>query len=214
MASLFEYEKEAIRIRAKRVDRGQDEYRKFSVDPNITSFEVLQSILCRAFELPPSDISIAYRSPGPGGDLWLPLLSDWDLDTAILGSKEHDLHLQVAVLGQGGLGEVEATSPLEAVARELQPVQKSLSQAGAQVSQAGAGLQGLVNKSGAQAQGFFKRHATTTIPSLTSRFRAALNLDLAEQEGLAGPEVPPGPMVSDAMFRSFLNKVNILPMYF
>ena len=40
MASLFEYEKEAIRIKAKRVDRGQEEQRKFSVDPNITSFEV------------------------------------------------------------------------------------------------------------------------------------------------------------------------------
>ena len=40
MASLFEYEKEAIRIKARRVDRGQEEQRKFSVDPNITSFEV------------------------------------------------------------------------------------------------------------------------------------------------------------------------------
>ena len=29
------------------MDKGKDEYRKFSVDPNITSFEVLQSILCR-----------------------------------------------------------------------------------------------------------------------------------------------------------------------
>ena len=58
MASLFEYEKEAIRIKvycfvlllnqqmcelnntvnyvqARRVDSGKDEYRKFSVDPNI-----------------------------------------------------------------------------------------------------------------------------------------------------------------------------------
>lgn len=43
----------------------------------------------------------------------------------------------------------------------------------------------------------------------SSRFRAVLNLDLAEQEGKAGgaPEVPPGPPVSDATFRSFLNKV-------
>ena len=64
MASLFEYEKEAIRIKvirngmrekdninthlqARRTDSTKDEYRKFSVDPNITSFEVLQSILCR-----------------------------------------------------------------------------------------------------------------------------------------------------------------------
>jgi len=135
MASLFEYEKEAIRIKAKRVDRGQEEQRKFSVDPNITSFEVLQSILCRAFELPPTDISISYRSPGPGGDVWLPMLSDWDLDTAILGSADHDLHLQVAVMGQGSLGEVESiVSPVaEAVAKELEPVQRGLTQAGAQV---------------------------------------------------------------------------------
>ena len=60
-----------------------------------SSPQVLQSILCRAFELPPTDISISYRSPGPGGDVWLPMLSDWDLDTAILGSADHDLHLQV-----------------------------------------------------------------------------------------------------------------------
>jgi len=211
MASLFEYEKEAIRIKARRVDRGQEEQRKFSVDPNITSFEVLQSILCRAFELPPTDISISYRSPGPGGDVWLPMLSDWDLDTAILGSADHDLHLQVAVMGQGSLGEVESiVSPVaEAVARELEPVQRGLTQAGAQVSQASAGLQGLVSKSSGQAQGFFKRHANTTLPSLTSKFRAALNLDLVEQDGKTGgaPEVPPGPPVSDATFRSFLNKV-------
>ena len=112
---------------------------------------MLQSILCRAFELPPTDISISYRSPGPGGDVWLPMLSDWDLDTAILGSADHDLHLQVwtqtcdgrplknisqvAVMGQGSLGEVESiVSPVaEAVARELEPVQRGLSQAGAQV---------------------------------------------------------------------------------
>ena len=49
----------------------------------------------------------------------------------------------------------------------------------------------------------------TYIYAILFRFRAALNLDLAEQEGKAGvaPEVPPGPPVSDATFRSFLNKV-------
>ena len=44
--------------------------------------------------------------------------------------------LQVAVMGQGSLGEVESiVSPVaEAVARELEPVQRGLTQAGAQVS--------------------------------------------------------------------------------
>ena len=90
-------------------------------------------------------------------------------------------------MGQGSLGEVESiVSPVaEAVARELEPVQRGLTQAGAQVSaslnlcsvkypsyqvsQASAGLQGLVSKSSGQAQGFFKRHANTTLPSLTSK---------------------------------------------
>ena len=93
-------------------------------------------------------------------------------------------------MGQGSLGEVESiVSPVaEAVARELEPVQRGLTQAGAQVctqisacivvrcvsffgqvSQASAGLQGLVSKSSGHAQGFFKRHATTTLPSLTSK---------------------------------------------
>jgi hypothetical protein len=219
MASIFEYEKEAIRIKAKRVDRGHDEYRKFSVDPNITSFEVLQSILCRAFELPPSDMSIAYRTVDTQGqESWNSLLSDWDLDTAILGSAEHDLHLQVAVLEQGELGEValgEAIgsgmpSPVveagQSLVRELEPVQKSLQQAAAsaraagavQVSQASAGLHGLVSKSSNQASGFFK----TTLPGLTSKFRAALNLDIEERS-----TEPCRPPVSDTEFRSFLNKV-------
>ena len=191
------------------MDHGQDEYRKFSVDPNITSFEVLQSILCRAFELPSTDISIAYKSPGPGGEVWLPMLSDWDLDTAIIGSADHDLHLQVTVLEQGSLGEVDTiTSPILESVRELQqPVQRSLSQAGAQVSQAGMGLQGLVTKSSTQAQGFFKRHASTTLPNLTSKFRAALNLDLEQERGNLDLESPAGPPVTDSMFRSFLNKV-------
>eukprot|EP00092_Neocalanus_flemingeri_P026347 GFUD01028562.1.p1 GENE.GFUD01028562.1~~GFUD01028562.1.p1 ORF type:complete len:758 (+),score=208.87 GFUD01028562.1:1221-3494(+) len=223
MASLFEYEKEAIRIKAKRVDKGKDEYRKFSVDPNITSFEVLQSILCRAFELPPSDISIAYRHVDKGGqETWNSLLSDWDLDTAILGSADHDLFLQVAVMEPGSLGEVSMgeaigdgiKSPVleagQTLAKELEPVQKSIQNAAAnaraagasQVNQAGAGLQGLVNKSSNQATGFFKRHYQNTLPGLTSKFRAALNLDIEERN-----VEPCRPPVSDVEFRSFLNKV-------
>ncbi len=41
-----------------------------------------------------------------GKETWNSLLSDWDLDTAILGSADHDLYLQVAVLEPGSLGEV------------------------------------------------------------------------------------------------------------
>ena len=94
----------------------------------------------------------------------------------------------------------------QTIVRELEPVQKSLQLAAAnakaagasQVSQASAGLQGLVNKSSNQASGFFK----TTLPGLTSKFRAALNLDIEQRN-----TEPCRPPVSDAEFRSFLNKV-------
>jgi len=226
MASLFEYEKEAIRIKAKRVDK--EEYRKFSIDPNITSFEILQSILCRAFELTQSDIGITYRIVEKNGaETWTPLLSDWDLDTAILASPEPGLFLHIKVMEPcGSLGELsrgDITSPVieagQSLVKELEPVQRSITEAAAtakavgvnQVSVAGAGLQGLMSRSGqkinemaksGQASGFFKRHVEQTLPGLARQMRTALSINQEEELNL-----PPRPPVSDQEFRSFLNKV-------
>ena len=169
-----------------------------------------EQLSCRAFELPPSDISISYRTVDKEGkSSWSPLLSDWDLDTAILGSADHDLSLQVALMEAGPAEEVsnrEGLTPVvevgQTIAKELEPVSKSLKAGVSQVNQAGAGLQGLVSKSSNQASGFFRRHYQTTLPGLTSKFKAALNLDIEEKQ--AEPSHPP---VSDATFRSFLNKV-------
>lgn len=62
----------------------QPELRKFSVDPQITSLEVLQSILVKAFDIK-SDFTLSYRSLDDyGQEVYLPLLSDWDLDAAFL----------------------------------------------------------------------------------------------------------------------------------
>lgn len=62
----------------------QPELRKFSVDPQITSLEVLQSILVKAFDIK-SDFTLSYRSVDDyGQEIHLPLLSDWDLDAAFL----------------------------------------------------------------------------------------------------------------------------------
>ena len=66
----------------------------------------------------------------------------------------------------------------------------------------GAGLQAAVSKKSTEASGFFRRHYQTTLPGLTSKLRAAMNLDFEEKA--AEPEHPP---VSDAQFRTFLNKV-------
>ena len=55
------------------------EWRKFSVDPQITTVEVLYSILAKAFEIK-TDFGISYVI---NGEEFL-VLSDWDLDAAFL----------------------------------------------------------------------------------------------------------------------------------
>lgn len=82
---MFGQNQEAIRVKVKKCDGTLPaELRKFSVDPQITSFDVLHSILGKAFDLK-SDFSICYRIvDGYGNETFLPLLSDWDLDAAFL----------------------------------------------------------------------------------------------------------------------------------
>ena len=84
----------------------------------------------------------------------------------------------------------------QTIAKELEPVSKSLKAGVEQVNQAGAGLQGLVSKSSTQATGFFRRHYQNTLPGLTSKVKAALNLDIEQRQ--TEPSHPP---VSDAHFR-------------
>lgn len=91
MSSLFEYERDAVRVRARFMNSsGVEESRKFSVDPNLTSFEILTSLLSRAFELN-GEFSVSYLCAGE----WLPLLSDWDLDAAILSASDPYLIITV-----------------------------------------------------------------------------------------------------------------------
>lgn len=62
----------------------QPEWRKFSVDPQITSLEVLYSILAKAFDIK-TDFAISYRTKDPHGhEIYLAVVSDWDLDAAFL----------------------------------------------------------------------------------------------------------------------------------
>lgn len=62
-----------------------EDWRKFSVDPQITSLEVLYSILAKAFEIK-SDFNISYKTQNPNtkSEEFLTLFSDWDLDAAFL----------------------------------------------------------------------------------------------------------------------------------
>lgn len=70
------------------------EWRKFSVDPQITSLEVLYSLLAKAFDIK-SDFSIKYKAYDPAGnEIYLAVLSDWDLDAAFL--RIHNISIQTA----------------------------------------------------------------------------------------------------------------------
>uniref|UniRef100_A0AAR5QBK3 Rab-GAP TBC domain-containing protein n=1 Tax=Dendroctonus ponderosae TaxID=77166 RepID=A0AAR5QBK3_DENPD len=86
---VFGYSREAVRVKVKKCEGNQPaEIRKFSVDPQITSFEVLQSILAKAFDLK-GDFAICYRAYDvTGQEIYMRLISDWDLDAAFL--KAHN----------------------------------------------------------------------------------------------------------------------------
>jgi TBC1 domain family member 25 len=67
-------------------EKGQAvQFRKFSVDPQITSLEVLYSILAKAFEIK-TDFGISYTTVNPNTKIeeQLIIFSDWDLDAAFL----------------------------------------------------------------------------------------------------------------------------------
>lgn len=73
------------------------EWRKFSVDPQITSMEVLYSILAKAFDLK-TDFSISYKTIDPTGqEVFLAVLSDWDLDAAFLRFVESFIYFSFVI---------------------------------------------------------------------------------------------------------------------
>ncbi|CAG9862678.1 unnamed protein product [Phyllotreta striolata] len=86
---VFGYSREAVRVKVKKCEGNQPpELRKFSVDPQITSFEVLQSILAKAFDIK-GDFTVCFRIYDINGyETYMPILSDWDLDAAFL--KAHN----------------------------------------------------------------------------------------------------------------------------
>ncbi|XP_054709704.1 TBC1 domain family member 25-like [Uloborus diversus] len=110
------HSREAIRVKVKKCEGLlAPEYRRFSVDPQITSFEVLQSLLARAFDIK-GEFSISYLARDEEGkDTYLSLLSDWDLDAAFLGSSDPCLQLKVDLKPfEEGLEDWEVVAPLDA----------------------------------------------------------------------------------------------------
>ncbi|KAH8407545.1 hypothetical protein KR222_005225, partial [Zaprionus bogoriensis] len=89
------YTREAVRVKVKKCEATRPpEWRKFSVDPQITTLEVLHSLLAKAFDIK-SDFAIKYKAYDPAGnEIYLAVLSDWDLDAAFL--RIHNISIQTA----------------------------------------------------------------------------------------------------------------------
>ncbi|EFB29245.1 hypothetical protein PANDA_006183, partial [Ailuropoda melanoleuca] len=75
------------------------EFRSFAVDPQITSLDVLQHILIRAFDLNgKKNFGISYLGRDRlGQETYLSLLSDWDLSTAFATASKPYLQLRVDI---------------------------------------------------------------------------------------------------------------------
>ncbi|XP_063922526.1 TBC1 domain family member 25 isoform X2 [Zophobas morio] len=188
MSGVFGYSREAVRVKVKKIEGSQPpELRKFSVDPQITSFEVLQSILAKAFDLK-GDFAICYRLYDVNGhETYMPLLSDWDLDAAFLkaynmsvgSSSEPCLCLRV------DLKPFEECSDDWELKQNL-PIITQIRTATCQEAKPSPRLHGIFNQMG---------------KTLNLVQRAFLGDDSS------APLQPPRPPLSDSEFRTFLDPV-------
>ncbi|ELR62308.1 TBC1 domain family member 25 [Bos mutus] len=99
-AAAEEEEREVVRVRVKKCESFLPlEFRSFAVDPQITSLDVLQHILIRAFDLNgKKNFGISYLGRDRmGQEAYLSLLSDWDLSTAFSTASKPYLHLRVDI---------------------------------------------------------------------------------------------------------------------
>ncbi|KAJ8302097.1 hypothetical protein KUTeg_021084, partial [Tegillarca granosa] len=75
----------------------QPEFKKFSLDPQITSFEMLQHILASAFNIK-GDFTLSYLAKDDEGqEIYLSMLSDWDMDAAFQSLDDWDIIAPVDV---------------------------------------------------------------------------------------------------------------------
>ncbi|XP_050453509.1 TBC1 domain family member 25 isoform X2 [Cataglyphis hispanica] len=182
---MFGCSREAVRVKVKKCEtRHQPEYRKFSVDPQITSIEVLQSILIKAFDIK-GEFTVSYRAIDDyGSETYLFLLSDWDLDAAFISASEPYLYLQVNLKPFGETGDCECY--WEQNAQEVTTRQ--------------------------QETGFPYR--TPKLPGLImNKMEKTLNMvqralgNLGEESSHQQNIHPPRPPLTDAEFRRFLDPI-------
>lgn len=190
------------------------EWRKFSVDPQITTLEVLYSLLAKAFDIK-SDFSIEYKAFDPAGnEIYLAVLSDWDLDAAFLRihnisiqtSSEPCLMLQIDVKPFTVVRECETEA---SSSNRGNTTTSSSSGAGSSTNSGATGLSASVSP--LQSLGVsqkYVQHMQTKLPGLImnqmektfSIVQKAFNLS---DEHMAN--LPPRPPMCDSEFRLFLD---------
>ncbi|ALC41979.1 CG8155 [Drosophila busckii] len=197
------YTREAVRVKVKKCEATRPpEWRKFSVDPQITTLEVLYSLLAKAFDIK-SDFSIKYKAFDPAGnEIYLAVLSDWDLDAAFL--RIHNISIQTST--EPCLMLQIDVKPFTVV-RECETDASSTSKA----NSVGSGATLSASVSPLQSLGMsqkYVQHMQTKLPGLImnqmektfSIVQKAFNLS---DEHMAN--LPPRPPMCDSEFRLFLD---------
>ncbi|SPP75903.1 uncharacterized protein LOC117592168 [Drosophila guanche] len=207
--------REAVRVKVKKCESTtKPEWRKFSVDPQITTLEVLYSLLAKAFDVK-SDFSIKYKAFDPAGnEIYLAVRSDWDLDAAFLRihnisiqtASEPCLILQIDVKPFTVVRECETESPAT-TSRSSSITSSTLSATPSGGSTSGAReLVSPLQSLGVSQK--YVQHMQTKLPGLImnhmektfSIVQKAFNLS---EEHMAN--LPPRPPMCDSEFRMFLD---------
>ncbi|TRY76589.1 hypothetical protein TCAL_00110 [Tigriopus californicus] len=213
--AMFEYDCEAVRVRAKRINpsTGTEEMRKFSVDPNLTSYDILRSILGRAFDI--SDQFLIFFLSGVD---WLPLISDWDLDIAILSAAEPSLLLLLSEVSPKKLAACEPTIISTTPTRVRTSVKASGSR---NAGRPPSGAESLKERQPSPILASLRQQMERNLPGLSSRLHKAMTMAeeviVPKGQQLAslfdvddGSQTRDPASVSDQDFGKFLNKVGEL----
>ncbi|KAL8164231.1 UNVERIFIED_CONTAM: hypothetical protein K2H54_047983 [Gekko kuhli] len=107
----------------------QPEFRTFAVDPQITSLDVLQHILIRAFDLNgKKNFGISYLGRDKQGqEMYLSLMSDWDLGVAFASASKPYLQLKIDIKASEDsplLEDWDIISPKDVISTDLLLVEK------------------------------------------------------------------------------------------
>ncbi|XP_066566065.1 TBC1 domain family member 25 [Amia ocellicauda] len=184
-----EEERGVVRVRVKKCEGVLPaEFRSFAVDPQITSLEVLQHILIRAFELNGKrNFGISYLSRDKQGvEVYLSLMSDWDLDAAFVSAAKPYLQLKIDIKPAEDsplLEDWDIISPKDVISSDLLP--------GERRSLAAAALP-------------FTQSLISQVGKTLSRVQQALSWSYGED---VKPFKPP---LSDSEFHSYLSHLGQL----